>query len=238
MTVVISYVSDSFSIIATDTRVIETAFGKVEQTDDNQKLYDLKNMGWCAGAGQGDFIEDFKRSLDNIDIPVSSEIRNLFNRTIENAYTKSPLFIEEIDNSVIAFSCFSIDENNLKVGFLCKKFLDHASAKDIDVLFFKNNTISIIYPSDYLDRPDMMESLEERYTLSFKTNQDKSKILNIITKIFEEICFNSSYVSRACDIGFQCYQPEGIYKTRLKDDISRIRKIAIDEYLKYLRQTK
>ena len=105
MSIVINYVSKYMAIIATDTRISYGGNAEYGFSDDNMKLVELPNMGWCSGAGYHDFLELFKSNLAQSTLHNPNEIEVLFNNSIEVAIDKSILIFEEdIKASAVTFS--------------------------------------------------------------------------------------------------------------------------------------
>lgn len=216
MSVVVNYASDFLTIIATDTRI---SYGKNAEFgfhDDQEKLINLKNFGWSAGVGLGKFLDEFKYALGNAEVHSVGEIEEIFSKTVEKASIEQPEFKEYIDNSVASFSWIGSDEGKI----LCRLGLISKEAFDSRVKLLGNGNIFVMYPPEYLNNPELAFELEERYGVVHPFNGSLDDILKTILSIFAEIADKSNSVSDTCDVGIMCILPDGVYKGRIKGEVS------------------
>ena len=108
MTVAINYLSENLAITATDTRI---SLGKNQEygySDDNEKLFNLSYMGWCAGTGLTQFLDPFKSRLSKAKIYHTDEITKIFKEVIAETNEKYPSFTDFINESATVFSWIGV----------------------------------------------------------------------------------------------------------------------------------
>jgi hypothetical protein len=215
MSVVINYVSKYLSIIISDNRI---SFGKNAEfgwVDGQTKLVNIPNMGWCSGVGLADFLNEFKEKLSRTEINKLDEISDLFSRTIDDVKKNKREFINEIENSAISVSWIGTDQQDIifRLGILSK---EHFNNK---LILLPDDTIYILYPSDYVDDTSKVEELEKEFEMTMEYNWDLESVLNKLLNIFHMIATKSPSVSKTCDIGLQFASSEGIFKAKVSGNI-------------------
>src|SRR5687768_15201992 len=111
MTVVISYVSDEFSLIVTDTRItfIDASFN-----DNIGKLRSLAHpLGWCAGLGYSPYLEKFKDLTTKNYMRDLTEIENLVKMSKDFIIETDPDSFSEVIKSTLLLS-YTLEENENK----------------------------------------------------------------------------------------------------------------------------
>ncbi|GCD13156.1 hypothetical protein [Clostridium tagluense] len=220
MSVVISYVSEYISIIATDTRICfaTDADNILYHTDDNEKLIDVNNMGWCAGAGNDDLITKFKDSIYNTEIKKVGDFKNIFveafNKISQNNLNNNLL----INETAVVLSWSGADYYTKKQ--CCRVgILSHNISEAVGTIL--NNNISILFPYEYLYNIDLKKSFSQSYIFDYKFNYEEfdlslENILKTIFNMFKEIYLNSKMVSSTCDVGIHLINHD---KVRITNDI-------------------
>ncbi|WP_342574611.1 hypothetical protein [Paenibacillus sp. FSL M8-0142] len=96
MTVVINYLSDTNSVIATDNRVSIGRGGEYGFEDGVTKLVNVPHyaMGWTAGSGYGEFLDNFKNELVQTEMSFN-EILTMYNDVRERAIVDSLLLLND-----------------------------------------------------------------------------------------------------------------------------------------------
>jgi hypothetical protein len=173
-------------------------------------------MGWSAGVGLADFLDEFKDKLSKNDISNLDDMSAVFCQTIDNVKKRKNEFFKEIDNSALSVSWISNDQEDVyfRIGILSK---EHFNEK---VILLPENMIYILYPSDYVDDTKKVEELEKEFGMTLKYNWDLENVINDLLNIFHWIATDSPSVSRTCDIGLQFATSEGIFKAKLSGDVS------------------
>ncbi|WP_316569612.1 hypothetical protein [Neobacillus sp. YIM B06451] len=219
MSVVINYVSEFISIIATDTRISWGKNAEYGYDDDNEKLVDLPQMGWTSGVGLGWFLDTFKENLAAEEISNPAQIEEIYSQAIMETMESRPGFEEEINKSALAASWIGLSEERDKVfcriGLLNKELFGEV----IKLLPF--NQLFVLYPWEYLENPERANEFEGRYSFYHEFDGDIIAILKKICSMFDELSETKS-VSKICDIGVQFIAPDGIYKIRIREDIQLI----------------
>lgn len=214
MSVVISYVSEDISLIATDTRV---SFRNGFYTDDNIKLYDMKNLEWTAGVGSSYFITTMRNKLNDKVIKTTDDILEVYNDCYNQVKKLNIYSKEEIDNTGIITSWNGLTKNNKqisRIGIFSKRL---TSVNEFMLL--ENNSIYILYPKDFIDSNKKFKLIEEKFEMSFIFNDNINDLIIKIIKIFINISLNSNYVSDIIDIGISVL---GEGKFRVKENINNL----------------
>jgi hypothetical protein len=210
MSVVIGYVTDSFSVIITDTRITYGKNAEYGWDDNYEKLVSIPNMGWATGVGVFDVIDKFNKNLAKTKIGTIKNIEELYLKTLEKEKREQECLKDHIDSTVI--TCSWVDINTLRVGLLNKEFFGENLVELIQ------NQITILYPFDYLEDERKVADIQKRYCLNNKYSNFE-KLLEHLLLIFADISANSFGVSNICDIGIQLFLKNSIYKLNLKEDV-------------------
>lgn len=220
MSVVISYTSSNVAIIITDTRI---SFGKNQEygySDDNEKLYDLKYMGWSAGTGLAEFLDPFKSRLSMLRITNTDEIVDIYTKTIEEAMIKYPELCEDIKTSNVIFSWIGYPDKNIypccNTGLMSMKHFGTNIAKADYEKF------CILFPYEYDLDSSIKKDFEKKYSYKYSFDGDLNEVIRIMLNMFEEISNNAMSVSNICDIGIIFKDAENIIKLRIKDDVNEL----------------
>lgn len=237
MSVVICYSCDLFSMIATDTRI---SYGRrmddaIKFTDDNEKLEDLPDMGWLAGAGAHSFIEIMKDKLRQSIITSNEQVKNLFIESYSeieelNIYDKNTLDITGIATSWIGFNPKISLLPLFRVGIFSSKTIYEKIAAPM----LEKNMIYILYPYEYIIDDKRIDEFEKKYSLNYIFDGDYYKFIYLISCMFKEITANSKSVSNICDMGIMNFANNGIQKIRIKENVNHL----IADYNNGYRNTK
>ena len=218
MTVVIGYLNEHFSVLATDTRLI---FGK-DSTDHTDRILKLRSMpypfGWCAGLGFAGYIDKFKDLTTKCYIRNIDEIKNICKRAREEALQEYPDKLDDIETSNIFGSWPS--DTDTDTGVSCEIGWIRFINGEITIDHITKNTYSIGYPADA--NAEYIEQLTIKYNLKASHNGNLNQIINVILQIFNEISMQSSDVSRICEIGIQL--KKGLSKLSLSGEIEELLK--------------
>lgn len=221
MSVVIAYSTDVLSIILTDKRVSFGKYAEFGYSDDGEKLINLSDMGWAAGAGVSEYLYDLKQNLSSENIKDVKDIINVYQK-ISNTYFIDPNYSkEDIDMSAVVASWLGFDEKicffKFNVGILSSQ---HISENGIKTL--SPNQIFTLYPIDYLDNQNKISSLLSKHGCEHQFDGDINKLYEKIFGLFREIAEDSKYVSTTCDIGLHLIQKDGVYKIKLSGEINEL----------------
>lgn len=220
MTVNIGYVSKYLSIIVTDRRINYGENQEFGYSDNNNKLINLKDMGWATGAGLANFLDDFKEKLSESEVKNSDDVIALFHDVVEKAKQDEPDFAEHIDKSVGMISWFSALEDLSDFFFRVGLLSNSDFGRNIALL--NNEELQIVYPTEYLDDIAKVRELEKRYDMKIKFDGDLNKIFSRIFTIFSEISKESNFVSSICDVGLHFLNSEGFFKVRFSGEVEEL----------------
>jgi hypothetical protein len=228
MSIVITYVSDVISIIATDSRVSYGKHNEFGFSDNNEKLHNLPLMGWYAGVGLHDFLELFKEKIEVLNITDTDKIVSVYKQTLEEFENQKPLSLKYINRSVLACSWIGFSEVKgvlMRVGFLSK---DHFND---DIALLGKNKIHILYPIEYIENPQIAMSFEENNLMTHDFDNNLYSIFTKILNMFHSIVPTTQCISTICDIGVQCLTKEGLYKLRIRGDVEMLlEKLAQNDF--------
>jgi hypothetical protein len=220
MSVVINYVSKYIAIIASDTRINYGRNAEFGYSDDNIKLVNLPNMGWCSGVGYHDFLELFKNKLAQFELSDPREIETIFNESIEQAIVDSMLLhIEDINSSAVSFSWVSTTPEDIfcRIGLMSKQYFDN------NLMLMNEGEFHIFYPGEYLDNLNIVSQFKETFNLQFQLAHDDpdllSKLINRTLSMYNYISNQAQTVSRTCHIGILLLSQQGIDKFRSIVDV-------------------
>jgi len=220
MSVVISYVSEYISIIATDTRIcFGTDADNISKfTDNNEKLISINKMGWCAGAGNDLLISNFKNSIINGEINETNDLKNIFieefNKVSQNNLNKKTLIPETAVLVSWSGTDYFTKEPCCRVGILSDN-----KSEGMEIML--NNNIDTLFPYDYFHNEELVKSFWQNNISDYKFNYKEfnSSLENILKNIFDmfkEINLNSKMVSSTCDVGIQLIDSR---KIRITNDL-------------------
>lgn len=213
MSVVINYASKYIALIATDTRITWGKHGEFGYTDGNEKLIDLHDLGWAAGAGLSSFLDSFKKKLGEEDIRNTDRIKEIFDEIYDNEVKQYPYYQGEIDQSVASASWLGMSNDDifLRVGIFSKSI-------EGTMGFMLNDRFYLFYPSNYLEDLKLVRDFENNNDLIFTYDyMNPSSLQQLIQKVvimFKQISESSEGVSKDCDIGIICLSREGVQKLK------------------------
>ncbi|WCN36216.1 hypothetical protein [Aneurinibacillus uraniidurans] len=239
MSVVINYVSKYIAIIASDTRINYGQNAEFGYSDDNIKLVNLPNMGWCSGVGYHNFLELFKNKLVQAEVNNPKEIEFIFNESIEQAIVDSMLLdIEDINSSAVSFSWVSITPEDIfcRIGLMSKKHFDN------NLMLMNEGEFHIFYPGEYIDNLNLVSQFKETFNLQFQLAPDDpdllSKLLDRTLSMFNYISNQAkATVSRTCHVGILLLSQQGIYKFRSIVDVDLLEKQGTNISLEQISHT-
>lgn len=218
MTVVLCYLNNICSIIVADNRI---SYGKNQEwgyKDNNNKLIDLRNMGWASGTGFADYLDEIQSSLSKLKAKSTDDTKLVYRNVIEKCKKQQPLYSDDIDESVLIASWVGTSNPDfsdayLRIGFLCNKYYGD------EFQFLQKGYTIIFYPGDY-DDTAKRKYIDDNF--NFEPQQDMNFALKNMLSIFKVISSNSSQVSETCDIGMQVIKGNGIYKLRRGGHINQL----------------
>lgn len=212
-------------MIATDTRIsYGRSMGRTSLfCDDNDKLLNLDDMGWMAGAGAYSFIEIMQDKLQDRRIISNEQVKDLFIESyceIEklNIYDK-----ETLDTTGIAVSWISFNpEISWLPLFRIGIFSNKTILEETPVPMMEKNIIYLLYPFEYIVDKEKINEFNRKYSLNYVFDGDYNKFIYTIACIFNEIASNSKSVSKICDIGLMNIDSNGIQKISIKEDVDHL----------------
>lgn len=220
MSVVIAYVSDFISLIATDTRI---SYGVLagdppEYSDDNEKLFQVKNLGWAAGAGVCELIDNLKTSISATEITEVSQIMSIFQKEYSSLYEIWPFekTYVKMTGMCVSWLGFDADLNRFvfRVGILSEDSITNNSMGRV-----KEDEFFLLYPSDYIDDALKRMDFINKFKLDFKFNGDILGLFLRVFQMFKEISNNSNSVSSYCDLGIHLVTQTSLERIRLGGNI-------------------
>lgn len=210
MTVIIMTRTDYYSIIISDTR--ENYEADPPYSDGIIKLRYIPNMGFIAGAGWADFLEEVKervikkRRIEHID-----EVVEIFDSTVEKGKHDFPETEGMIVNSFIVVTW--LGEGDKKTEFYSALLSESYYEKNGDnSMVIDKGDIRIIYPVDLVEKDDLIHNIVEQAAGKKTTNLSVNQSLFEMLRLFEQVSKNSGMVSRDCQIGIQ-------YHSKITDHI-------------------
>ncbi|MBS4539810.1 hypothetical protein GOQ27_15150 [Clostridium sp. D2Q-11] len=240
MSVAICYVTDTMSIIATDTRVTRNTIGKqLSFSDDAIKLTSIPNLGWCSGVGSEGMINDFKKELlkNRNESITTRDIRLLYNNILLDYHSKlhdlslkydkkkERLEVanhkEKVNNTIIILTWIKLINYRLKccIGLLSKDFTKKFDSFN-EIQSIENNRIYIFYPPLDDQNKNIRNDIEEKYQLNFQSTMKYTDLLYEIFNIFDDIQSKSSSVSNIIDVGIHALRNKrDEIKINIRDDI-------------------
>lgn len=218
MSVVISYIDNDISIIATDTRV---SSNNGSWNDNEIKLITLPyaDFGWLAAVGPSLVIKTFYNYLEGIDIDDYLSLSNAYNNIISYFINESPECVDILNKFSLSYSWITKVENvfTTNIGILSNRYYGN----NFGIL--KNGSISILYPPTY-DSIELFNKFVTKYSLdkNYKYDGDLANISNHIASIFNEISHNCNTVSRILDIGICTISQDKYFKRKRRDSIENV----------------
>ncbi|NQX63269.1 hypothetical protein [Paenibacillus qinlingensis] len=215
MTVVINYLSNNYSIVATDTRL---TFNTNEYRDDIIKLRSLPiPLGFVAGVGFSTFLERYK---DFMAFPISGAI-DIKARLLEAArqiIIETPEHKFGVENSEVYVSWITNDGKNnyCKIGVMATQ----PAQKEDEIFYIKENTMHIAYPSKF--PKEKIAEIEEKHLILNGNYLDLWAAINLVITIFRDISFESDGVSYLCHIGIQVLDGANIRKYIAIENVIRL----------------
>ena len=225
MSVVLCYWSDSFSLIATDTK---RSFGgdrmgeKPFFTNDKcQKLHKMR-YGWGAGAGCVDLIDDVIIQIDSIQNGTQEDRTEVYLDCLMRHVLLMKYSPDDLNDTGIAISALVVNKADVVPASIIYAYSLHTSPSKKYVPIINKEQICIMYPIEYLRDDTLLKEFLAHYSMEFKGNMIQCVVR--ICELFDEIQKHSTgSVSRICDIGIVNIEPLGIEKIRIRDDVDRIK---------------
>lgn len=209
MSVVIGYISERIALIAADTRVVDGK-GKIVD-DEHTKLVDAAGMGWVAGCGQGQFLDEFKEILGIVKIDSWEKLDKLFKIYSDSTMVEFPTVKAAVENSIV----LSIWPNEKGNFYLILNSRNHNNGKHFPLIenrFF-------VFPHEInnnIDNSDFEFVVED-------TDKSFDALLQKTIHLFERAVKSTpNTVSRECDIGILYSTSDGISKRSIKVNIDDI----------------
>ncbi|WML52222.1 hypothetical protein RCG17_22975 [Neobacillus sp. PS3-12] len=221
MTAVLCYTTDYLSLIISNKRVSYGKYAEAGYTDEYEKLVNLPEMGWAAGAGAAGYLDQLKESLANTVISSVQDIMDVYNK-VSTSFSLNPFYSEEdLNSSAVVASWIGFDEeiNSIKfrIGVLSS---EHIGQEGMGSL--RDNQIFTLYPIDYIEDEDKIRDLWNRHGWEYQFNGDINALFEKMFTILNEISSHSKYVSSTCDIGLQILLGDGIYKVKFSGEIDEL----------------
>jgi len=218
MTINISYVTQGMSMIISDRRLSRGLKGEYGYTDDNEKLINLKEMGWASGAGLYNFIKPFNQKLSEATIEKIEDIIDIYEEVLQQTITNYPQYQKEIEKSIVSFSFHNFDFTKkafqFHVGILKREYVGENGIKLVP-----DDVYYIIPPSDF--NPYIKEKANVNKQIK-KGNNQFEDILKQGLETFKEVSLDSKFVSKECDIGIHTLARDGIYKFKLSGEVNEL----------------
>lgn len=122
MTVVIGYLNEHFSVLATDTRLVFGQNPTDTYTDCTLKLRSMPYpLGWCAGLGFSVYIDKFKDLTTKLYMRNIDEIKNICKSACEKTLQEDPDKLDDIQKSNI-FGSWPVNTDtgvSCEIGCFC-----------------------------------------------------------------------------------------------------------------------
>ncbi|MFP5111843.1 hypothetical protein ACSU64_05625 [Bacillaceae bacterium C204] len=207
MTLVINYMSENFSLIASDTKV--TFKDNIIEPYFESKIISLDNIfGWTSGMGLGNFLEIFKEKLSKANISnIKEDIEKIFFDS-KSKMIEWEMSEKEIDDSAVSLAMILKNDSILDI-FSC--YISNTYTDGKLKLF---NGFLIFYPSNYTQID--VDEFQNRYDM---LNQEcnLNKVINQTLEMFNEISTNSpSNVGRDCEIGLLYFDDNKVCKKLIR----------------------
>jgi hypothetical protein len=219
MTAVLCYTTNILSIILSDKRVSYGRYAELGYSDEYTKLVNLPEMGWAAGAGAGDYLDQLKETLADSDILSVKDIIDVYEE-VSTSFSSNGFYSEEhIKSSAVVASWIGFDEeiNSIKfrIGVLSSEHVGKEGMGSVS-----DNLIFTLYPIDYIEDENKVEVLLNKHGWEHQFDGDMNALYEKLFSVFEEIANDSPYVSSTCDVGLQIFLDNVIYKIKFSGEIS------------------
>jgi len=206
LSVVIGYVTETVSLIVTDTRI---TFGREPDRyfeDGHKKLINLDQFGFAAGAGASDFLTDLNELLDDPNLNSIDSIETVFNNCYEEHLHKKIYTSSELNSSALLMSWISIIDElpKCRVGILNKEMGD--------LKFINDNHFFVLYPKEFQDNKDLVKKFEKTFEKEYVFNNDVNEILIRMLKRFDYIQSLSEMTSNIAEYGLFGFNRNGLIK--------------------------
>lgn len=230
MSIIASYVTDDFLVIATDTRVLHKESPDPDFAGDNAgKLYQTE-IGWGSGSGFYELINNFFLNLTQCSIKSSEDVRLCYNHTYLHACMEYPKSIDAINGTKVVFSYLTREDNKsfLRIGMLGKDFFD----KNTGVLSYES--LFVLWPDDV--KESIVEVLNSKYYKLAQGKREINEIVFIISRLFKEVSSISRTVSGICDFGVTVLMDGSLTSFNIRDSAGNIEQACLsgtlDRYIK------
>ena len=215
MSLIINYVSNTVSAIATDTKVTyEDGSSKEEK-----KLMNVESdgMGWASTGGFGSFIDHFNKKITTNTISQATDMQTYYDEVVKEMVEQHPDKNADINDSVSSISWVSINEE----GIFTKLALVSNNEQIDGMAELNNDHFFISYPKDFRENKENIENIESNHNMNFNYGGNLKNLLGNILNIFQDISLQSDEVSNECNIGLQFIDQQGIHKAHATYDISK-----------------
>ncbi|OME55443.1 hypothetical protein BSK59_13275 [Paenibacillus odorifer] len=223
MTVVLGVVSDEWSILMTDTRMVFKDMSNKEYDDSVVKLKSLNYPhGWYAGTGYSPYIDAFYYLANRCLISSSQQYLDAMAQVITELVHEQHHNISDILNSTCLRTFINEDQVYLEIFFI-----DQNNGQTSAYTYPKDQLL-VLFPADYTS--EMQSSLKQKYQFEEFRSDSFENIVEKLLNIFKEISINSNAVSEICEIGIM--KKDGpIKKFSLSGNIHElIRKVEQQNY--------
>lgn len=220
MSVVIAHVSDFISLIATDTRISYgiPAGEPPEYSDDNEKLFQVNNLGWAAGAGVCELLDNLKTSISATEITEVSQIMSVFQKEYSSLFEIWPFEKSYVKMTGLCVSWlgFDADLNRFvfRIGILSEDSITNNSMGRV-----KEDEFYLLFPTDYIEDSLKRMDFLNKFKPDFKFNGDLLGLFLRVFQMFKEISDNSDSVSNYCDLGIHIATQTSLGRIRLGGNI-------------------
>ncbi|GAB1798638.1 hypothetical protein [Priestia megaterium] len=217
MTLVISYVSDTISVIISDRKVSKGKEAEEGFSTDEIKLIPLRNMGWSSGAGHAGFLNYSKEVLSDLFTYQVTDVAKTYTKAMDYCKKIDPENSKWIEESVVVASWRGPGEGGNQrfyIGVLSKEHIKNEMPS-----LLVDNYIFVLYPNDYLKDLDKVRAIQDKYGYLYEFEDSAEKLFDRLLNIFREIAINSEFVTEYCDIGVYDNHLVG-EKKRISGDVS------------------
>lgn len=221
MPVLASYVADDFLVIAVSSPAppgISPGAGPAGSSA--AKLYQTE-VGWGAGSGFKDLINDFFINLTQCSINNSRDIRQCYFHTYLRACQEHPGFINAINKTKVVFSFLAKgdDRSSLRVGILGKDFFEESTG-----VLSKGNLL-VIWPENI--EQGIIEEIEKKYHILAGGLKEINDIIFIISRLFQDVAGILGTAADTCDFGVTVLMGGGLTSFNIKDSAGSIEQACL-----------